>query len=232
MKRRNKLLKSLSLDDTSPVLPAQEEPKEKEGAQKDQLKKQTKIQPKADETEDDFKERIQTEVDELRRLYQVVDNMSAVHGLFLTDLRPWISPGQRKKESELGEMFKSFAERLVTPYTTYSVITLIGINEDALLDSDKEGILVMREIMKKYAGKRAKTETTGQIGPDVMVWGWQWYIEQPLKHISTYSPRLDRIATLTSTTHLDVDYRKIRLASVKIKSLFQTISEALLNKAA
>ena len=183
--------------------------------------------PLPNESERAYKFRLETEIEELHRLFTVVEEMLSLHVQFLDRLKScW---NETYGCMIIGEAISQFASSIQNSYTTYAVVTLSGVQKSHLtLNSrgDFEKSEFVNRIVNRYVVSNLESEDVEEPSEQ----DWQWYLKRPIHRLSTYSKFLAAIHgdnKIKLNPVVDADNKKLRICSIKLDCISEAIGDHL-----
>jgi hypothetical protein len=180
-----------------------------------------------EETDRAFKFRLDTETEELVKLHDVIKSMYELHARFLDVVEQgW---DEELATFLIGDVVTEFTHQIMSPYSTYAVIALSGMNKSHLKLTSRgevEHSEFVNRIVNKYVFSSLNLETAQEPSEQ----DWAWYLHRPIHRLMSYSGFLSEIHGETKTKlnpAIDSDNKKLRIANIKIGCTATAISEHL-----
>ncbi|KAJ3334814.1 hypothetical protein HDU91_002509, partial [Kappamyces sp. JEL0680] len=179
------------------------------------------------ESERAYKFRIETEIEELQRLLAVIQGMVLIHIQLVDSLRSGWKP-------DLGtflvaDAMAAFVSSLQTPYTTYAVVALSGVQKSHLALASRSEV-EKSEFVNRIVNKYVASTLNAQDSEEPTEMDWQWYLKRPIFRLSSYPRYLSAIhgdIKIKLSPAIDADNKRLRIASIKFECIAGSITEAL-----
>ena len=180
------------------------------------------------ESDKAYKLRLETEAEELEKLANVVEVMVDTHKQFNTDLV--VAEDTRSGSFLIGPALQEMVKNLLTPYTTYAVIALSGLQKSHLeitKRGDVERTEFVNQVCKKYIAA-SSSENQPEIA-DPAPHEWEWYLYRPIQKIKDLTESLKLIHNINGKirTELQNDNRLIKVAGIKMECTYKAICDHL-----
>lgn len=188
------------------------------------------LQKLPNETDRAYKFRLETEIEEMNKLYQVIQQMVELERTFLEELsKSWNTDANTFL---IGESVSQFVSTLNRSYTTYAVIALSGVNKSHLSLTTR-GEVEQSEFVNRIVNKYVASTLHSEQSEEPSEQDWSWFLKRPIHRLRSYPKFLSIIhGEIKTRLHprVDMDNRKLRIASIKFECIADAIEEHLNSK--
>ena len=175
-----------------------------------------------------YKFRLETEAEELEKFTRVVETLVIIHKEFLAHLND--SFDDKTDSYLIGNALHRLNEGLLTPYTTYAVIALSGVQKTHLALAEKgdhERTEFIMRIANKYVTSSSTNASLELADPEPHE--WEWYLQRPNLKINKLTTLLKKIYETGDKPGPEIlaDNRRIRMAGIKMDCTYRAIMDHL-----
>ena len=181
--------------------------------------------------------RLQNEIDEITELHGVICQMIDVHNQLAENIDKALPESEKAHEmpSLIGDALMLFADKILQPYITYSIVTLVGMKKPSETRNFSEGEVntIVSRIVTKFIGEHYIEPENG--GPAASSSSkvpsqleWEMFLRRPIQRLEEYQTALDKIMGFeTMTVEGNNDNIKIKVAKIKVQSIIKSIQDRL-----
>ncbi|KAI8903162.1 hypothetical protein EDD86DRAFT_215474 [Gorgonomyces haynaldii] len=183
------------------------------------------LQQQPGETDVAYKFRLETEIEELGLLFQVIQRMVSLHNSVLDKIKTILAAPPT--EHLVGDIVSQFADTLQRAYSTYAVVALSGNNKTSLevaTRGELEKSEFVNQVVGRFIGSKLENEENVQ---EPTSEEWIWYLQRPVVRLANYRKLLSPIAVHQPTKPIEHDNRKITIAIIKLESTANAIVDSL-----
>ena len=184
----------------------------------------TSMNQMENESERVYKFRLENEAEELEKLMGVIESIIIIQKEFLANLQD--SFDENLGCFMIGNSLQKLNESLLTPYTTYAVIALSGIQKTHFTLAEKgdlERVEFISKVVTKYV---AVGNGEGIVDPEQRE--WEWYLQRPIQKIKDLTLGLKQIYEYDGLgAIIDGENKKIQVAGIKMECTYRAIIEHL-----